>query len=334
MRAVRSLLALLALSGLCLAQPPLPPPGDNGGPGAHNWEGGPPNISGRTSNDLPSGVRPRSINPPGEHPPPPGMLWGAMAAVVAAIGLLTAVIGWLLSSRAIREARIAAARSLAQSRRFSADAAHELKTPLAVLQGIVEHAVSHADGNRAVEELGTDVLEELRRLKSILRRLLLLSQSDAGKLPVRKQRVDLSELMSLMMEDFALLAPGATTETDFAPGVVVTVDRELFTQALRNLFSNAAKYNEGDAVIRCALKSEDGRAVLTVSNGVDPLNPPQIDRLFERFYRGDPAHGREVEGSGLGLSLARELVQAMGGTLTAAMEGNDRVVFTAALPCC
>jgi len=248
------------------------------------------------------------------------------------MGLLTVIVGWLMASRAIRDAKEAAARSLDQSRRFSADAAHELKTPLAVLQGVVEHAVSHAEGNRAVEELGTDVLEELRRLKSILRRLLLLSQSDAGKLPVRTQRVDLSELMELMMEDFALLAPGAATETDFAPGIVVSVDRELFTQALRNLFSNAAKYNVGDAVIRCVLRPSGTHAVLTISNGVDPLAPPQVDHVFERFYRGDPAHGREVEGSGLGLSLARELVQAMGGTLTAQMEGSDRIAFTATLP--
>lgn len=223
-------------------------------------------------------------------------------------------------------------RSFQQAQRFSADAAHELKTPLAILQGMADQAIRHAAPDSPEQRFSSDVLDEVQRLKSIVYKLLLLSQSDAGKLPVALEPVSLTEQAQLLCDDLPLLAPGTPVNVSIAPSVIVRADSSLLRQALQNLFSNAAKYNRPGGAIACELKAANGEAVLELSNGIvsgSGLNPA---RLFERFYRGDPSHNRAIEGSGLGLSLAREIMRAMGGTLEASLPAPDRITFRLTCP--
>ncbi len=222
-------------------------------------------------------------------------------------------------------------RRTANSARFTADVAHELKTPLAVMQSMVEHYLRNYSDNAAVERLGADVLEEVSRLKNLVTRLLLLAQSDAGKLPLKRERVDLSALARLLAEDLSLLTGDDTVESKIEEGVMVVADRSFLTQALQNLLSNAAKYNRSGFTISFTLAKDGGKAVVSVSNGVDPLSPPDAERMFDRFYRGETARGSRLEGAGLGLSLAKEVIQSLGGTISASING-DRIVIRAVLP--
>jgi two-component system heavy metal sensor histidine kinase CusS len=114
-----------------------------------------------------------------------------------------------------------------------------------------------------------------------------------------------------------------------ASGVEVRGDEDLLVQLLQNLASNAIKFNRGEpGAIAFELRAEQGRAVLRIANTGPPLAAEERERIFERFYRGDPSHNRRVDGVGLGLSLAREIALAHGGELRVDTERSGWVRFT------
>jgi len=223
-------------------------------------------------------------------------------------------------------------RSFQQAARFSADAAHELKTPLTILQGQLEQSLQEApDGSPLQRTLG-DLLDEVQRLRSIVRKLLLLAQADAGRLggeAVVFEVIDWSGRVSELVEDTRELAPHLAVSADVASGVEVRGDRDLLVQLLQNLAGNAVKFNRGDpGAIDFELREQEGRAVLRIANTGPPLTAEEKERIFERFYRGDPSHNRRVDGVGLGLSLAREIALAHGGELRVDTERPGWVRFT------
>ncbi|MGQ0710299.1 MAG: sensor histidine kinase [Rhodoferax sp.] len=227
-------------------------------------------------------------------------------------------------------------RSFSQAHRFSADAAHELKTPLAIMQGQVERALALADDGSPLQAQLSSVLEEIQRLSTISRKLLLLSQADAGRLRLLTERVDLSEALESLVEDARMLAPALDIRADITPELTVQADAVLLRQVLHNLLSNAIKYNtppEGTrgwihiGALRWAKQVE-----VVVSNTSSGIAPEQRAHIFDRFYRADSAHSRQVEGVGLGLSVAREIARAHGGELSLAGDSEGAVRFSLLLP--
>ncbi|MEI7899098.1 MAG: ATP-binding protein [bacterium] len=206
-------------------------------------------------------------------------------------------------------------KSFGQAARFSADAAHELKTPLTILQGQLHQALHSAPAGSDEQRTYADLLEEVQRLKSIVRKLLLLAQSDAGRLRLSLERVDLTAEIEALCEDAPLLAPGLTLHLELTPHVGVMADSDLIRQAVQNVFSNAIKYNCEGGRIECRLWQEGAMVIFTLANTTDRASGVDRERLFDRFYRGEPSRNRNVDGSGLGLSLAREICRAHGGEL-------------------
>lgn len=223
-------------------------------------------------------------------------------------------------------------RSFRQAARFSADAAHELKTPLTILQGQLSQALGNAPLGSPEQRTYADLLEEVQRLKNIVRKLLLLAQSDAGQLRLTLTDVDLDRELDALFEDLPLLAPGIASTREAEPGVRVAADPDLLRQVLQNLINNAVKYNRPNGEIACTLRRIGGRAVLTVANTVPDGTTINRERLFERFYRGDDAHSRNIDGQGLGLSLAREISRAHGGDLSAEPARDGWIAFRLDLP--
>ncbi|MBW4661147.1 MAG: HAMP domain-containing protein [Drouetiella hepatica Uher 2000/2452] len=222
-------------------------------------------------------------------------------------------------------------RSFKQASRFSADAAHELKTPLAILQGELEQALYHAEPGSEVQQNLSNLLDEVRRLSGIVRKLLLLSLADAGQMSLHKVEVNLSELLAVIVEDMELLAPHLTLEADVASDLWVWGDRDLLTQVLQNLVSNAIKYNLPNGWIRIQARQRLSVQV-TISNASNTMPLSDRPRIFDRFYRGDPARTRKVEGIGLGLSLSREIARAHNGDLVLDSAPEGQTALTLSLP--
>jgi two-component system, OmpR family, heavy metal sensor histidine kinase CusS len=224
-------------------------------------------------------------------------------------------------------------KSFGQALRFSADAAHELQTPLTILQGELDAALQHAPVGSEEQQRASGLLEEVQRLKAIVRKLLILARADAGKLNLQLVTTDLSALIEEAAEDAGVMAPTLTIEKEITSGVIIKADRDLLGQAINNLMSNAVKYNQPNGVIRFRLSVIDNRALFTIANTSAPIPEKDRDKIFDRFYRIDPSRGKALAGTGLGLSLAREIVHAHGGRLSLDSAVNSLVSFTMMVHC-
>ncbi len=224
-------------------------------------------------------------------------------------------------------------RSFKQASRFSGDAAHELKTPLAILQGELERNLQSAEPESQMQQSLSSLLDEVRRLSGIVRKLLLLSLADAGRMNLHRVEVNLSEILAQVEEDIELLAPQLKVHTDITTQLHVLGDRVLLTQVVQNLVTNAIKYNLVDGWIRINATQQQTSVLITITNSSKNILQGDRERIFERFYRGDPARTRsEVEGTGLGLSLSREIARAHGGDLILNLTPPNQTAFTLTLP--
>jgi len=222
-------------------------------------------------------------------------------------------------------------RLIEQQRRFTADASHELKTPLTIIQGNTSLALSGQpaldDYRQAMAEIG-QAAETMSRL---VRDLILLAQSDAGRLGQNRIELLIREVLeravsrvprpdapiSLSVEDEALSLPGNEEEL-----------MRLFT----NLLTNAARHTPAGGRITLAARRAGGQTVVTVADTGDGIAPEHLPHLGERFYRVDSARARLDGGTGLGLSIARSIVEAHGGTLTIASVLGEGTTVTVTLP--
>ncbi|MBD1905701.1 ATP-binding protein [Funiculus sociatus GB2-A5] len=280
-----------------------------------------------------------------------GGAWGIAGSSLHSIRRLTKVIGNVTASGLEQRVPIGATdvefveliqvfnqmlsrleHSFKQASRFSADAAHELKTPLAILQGELERTLQQAEPGSEVQQGLSNLLDEVRRLSGIVRKLLLLSLADAGQMALYRVGVDLSGLLIEMLEDIELLAPHLEVKTEIADGLRVQGDRDLLVQVLQNLISNAIKYNLPNGWIRIDARRQGATVLITISNCSKEIPTGDRDRIFDRFHRGDPARTRKVEGIGLGLSLAREIARSHGGDLTLDPTLSGQTAFTLTLP--
>jgi len=223
-------------------------------------------------------------------------------------------------------------RSFNQASRFSADAAHELKTPLAILQGELELTLQRADPGSELPQKLSNLLDEVRRLSSIVRKLLLLSRADAGKMSLHRVDIDLWQVLADLVEDIEMLAPHLKIETKITPALRIQGDRDLLIQVLQNMISNAIKYNLSEGWLRIDARSQENTVFVTITNSSHDISTSERSQIFDRFYRGDPARSRHIEGVGLGLSLSREIARAHDGDLKLDHTPVGQTAFTLTLP--
>jgi two-component system, OmpR family, heavy metal sensor histidine kinase CusS len=221
--------------------------------------------------------------------------------------------------------------SFQQASRFSADAAHELKTPLTILQGRIEQALHKADQPVMQTEL-TDLLDEVGRLSAITRKLLLLSQADSGYLAVQRAPINLSEMLAEMAADTQMLLSDQTLQCGIDSELSLQGDALLLKQLFNNLISNAVRYCRPGGWIKLTASIQSKGIEVVFSNATHRIAAEERAQFFDRFYRGDASHNRRVDGNGLGLSLAREIARAHGGDLVLAASAPDEVVLQLALP--
>lgn len=224
-------------------------------------------------------------------------------------------------------------KSFEQATRFSADAAHELKTPLTVIQGQIEAALQKANEGSKEQVALARVLEEVFRLKSITRKLLILAQVDAGKLETKREVADIGKLVDESLSAISDTDPTFRFKVTKDEVAQVDCDVSLTQQILINLLGNACKYRWPlESEVEVAVRSCGDRGIVEVVNRCQPIEDGRRAFLFDRFARMDLARNRETEGVGLGLSIAREFAKAQGGSLELFDLGReDRIGFRLSL---
>jgi signal transduction histidine kinase len=223
-------------------------------------------------------------------------------------------------------------RGFQQATRFSTDASHELRTPLAVQRATIEHLLEDSTLTEAQREAVSEVQFQTHRLISITNTLLLLARADAGRLPLQLADADLRDLMLDCFEDARILGEqrGVRVECKIdAPGFV-RVDELRIRQALLNLLDNAVKYNEPGGRVEMRLTVADDECRVRVGNTGPGISAAEQAGLFERFFRA--GQQEDTPGSGLGLSLARELARSHEGDVVLLGSREGWTEFELSLP--
>lgn len=246
-----------------------------------------------------------------------GASWALVASGSCLLALLTTSLmaGGLLLLRAANRAR---AEALVKTD-FVSNVSHEFKTPLTSIgmcaELLAEDLISDPEKRRAA---GRAILEDSQRLTQMVTDILDFSR-------LEKNRFKFSPCDFVLMPVVHELAPSA----DVPPETIVHADSSALRHVLRNLLENAAKYAaEGGEAEVAARECADGRIALTVSDRGPGVPPAVMERMFDRFWRGDDSLTSEVGGSGLGLSIARQFARGMGGELTVAPRAGGGLVFT------
>lgn len=224
--------------------------------------------------------------------------------------------------------------SFTQTREFTLHASHELKTPLTIMHGTLEQMLGQAMPPDLLRERVTSMLEEVQRLSSIVGQLTFLAKADAGLLTVIQDEVALDELIRDVTEDVESLGSNLhlTVTLVHCDPIKVHGDKMRLRQLLLNLADNAVKHNKRDGSVEISLLRVQREAVLKIINTGEVLPPNLMGRAFERFFRGDVSHGTEMDGSGLGLSIALSIAQAHGGLLTMEATDDNLTAVTLRLP--
>jgi signal transduction histidine kinase len=224
--------------------------------------------------------------------------------------------------------------SFTRIREFTLHASHELKTPLTILSGETEMALRDESLTPAQRERAASQLEELRRLASIVDSLTLLAKADAGLVKLLLAPVRLDELVRDSFADTQILADTSSIKVELPACEELTVkgDAHRLRQLLLNLADNAVKYNQPSGRISMSLRRNNGTAEFAIANTGPGVQPDILPRVFDRFFRGDPAHSDAVDGCGLGLSIAQWIASAHGGTITMDSVPAKQTTVTVRLP--
>jgi len=204
-------------------------------------------------------------------------------------------------------------RSFEQSARFSADASHHLKTPIAVLRAGIEEIVADVECSESTQARADKLLGRIHHLSSVVDNLLLLSRADAGRLELSKAEFDLGEVLEGVLDDALALAEplDLKVEADVPKHLLLKADRTFVAIIAQNLVENAVKYNTPGGRLRVEARAVNGTVEIIIGNTGDGIPKDRTGQVFERFYR--VCGGERVPGHGLGLSTARELARAHGG---------------------
>ncbi len=258
----------------------------------------------------------------------PGLV-AAFAAAAAAALFLAGLGGWLLAVRSIRPVDEAFSRM----RRFMADAAHELRTPVSVVQGHADVALRHPRSGDDYADTLRSIRAETERLSGILANILTLATAEAGAWPERRESLFVDDVLLDAASSARVLARerDVALEVDALDELPARADPGLLRQLFMILLDNAIKFSPAGGTIRLRATRADGRARVHVEDEGPGISDEALARVFERFYRADPARGR-APGAGLGLPIARWIAGAHGGTVELARSAAGGTLATVTLP--
>jgi two-component system OmpR family sensor kinase len=224
--------------------------------------------------------------------------------------------------------------SFRQVRQFSADASHELQTPLTILKGEIEVALRSGRTPEEYQQVLASSLEEIERISRLVEGLLLLARADSGVLRMDHKPVAGHELVAEVGAQMQKLAhdQGVSLHLEDLQPVTLCGDREQLHRLLLNLVDNAIKYTPAGGSITLSLRGEDNQALISVTDTGIGLSEAEQAQIFTRFYRAAPARSQSGGGAGLGLCIAQSIAQAHGGKIQVLSHPGQGSTFTVMLP--
>jgi heavy metal sensor kinase len=226
------------------------------------------------------------------------------------------------------------ARAVGEMRQFSTALAHELRTPLAALRGQIELSLRSPGTSVPQRDRFVGQMEEIDRLTRLIDRVLTLARAESGQVQLTFAPVNLGSLTESLVEQLQPLAEARSIDLrcEGAEAVVVNGDTGWLERMLLNLLDNALKYTgpHGRIDVRVS-RTQDTARIAVRDTGVG-LSPEDTTRVFEKFFRADPARSSEAEGAGLGLSLVEWIAVRHGGSVTASSRLGEGSTFTVTLP--
>jgi heavy metal sensor kinase len=229
--------------------------------------------------------------------------------------------------------------SFASQRRFMADASHELRSPVAILQGELDVTLAREDREAREYRESLEIMRKtVIRLTRIVRDLFLLARGDAGQVPLRHERFYLDDVVVQTVQGFRTLAAeqGVTLREEHEPDMAMHGDPDLIGRLAANLVENAIKNTPAGGEVSVLCAANDGQLRIEVHDRGRGIPVESQERIFERFFRLDPSHsptnGAGGSGAGLGLPIARWIAEVHGGKVWVAKSDASGSVFVAALP--
>ena len=237
------------------------------------------------------------------------------------------------ANRRLAEALEREREAVAHQRRFISIAAHEFRTPLTIIDGAAQRLLRNVD--RVVpDDLRSRVArirQAVARLAEIVDRTLSAARIDEGRIEIRRARIDITQLLIDICRRHESVSPGFTIAvTSAAPGLEVDADRQLLDQVFTNLLSNAVKYSSTSRRIDVEIASTPEGARVEVRDYGVGIPADELPQLFTRFYRATT--GKSVSGTGIGLSVVKELLALHGGSISVASQPGVETSFTVFLP--
>ena len=228
-------------------------------------------------------------------------------------------------------------RNFLSLRRFTADASHELKTPLTVLRSGVERAITHPGAPREVLEVLEESLVEVNRMTELVDSLLMLARADEGRAPLHLEHVDIRGVLGEVAETGSILGEQASVTVSVeipSRPVVMAMDRSRIRQLFMNLLTNAIKYTPRAGHVWIDCRQDDDQVVFRVRDTGIGIAGGQLPHIFDRFWRADVARSRTGErpGVGLGLAICKWIAEAHGGTIRVTSGKGKGTTFTVTLP--
>lgn len=245
---------------------------------------------------------------------------------------LTGIVGWLLGGVAMQPTR----RAYEQLQRFTADASHELRAPVAaILSNAQVGLLAPVDDSQQQRQRLENIVQSTKSMSVLLNNLLFLARHE-GRLNSRDiKSIELVSLLQSFVSEYKNLAEKLNLNFIYtfpSEAVQLKADPDLLIQAIRNLLNNAYKYTASGGKIELKLVTKTRRVLIQVEDNGIGIPPQDLPHIFERFYRVDTVRSRQTGGFGLGLSIAQQIVEAHGGQITVESSLGKGTKFQIALP--
>jgi heavy metal sensor kinase len=218
---------------------------------------------------------------------------------------------------------------------FTADASHELRTPVSLIRTEAELALRRSREEAQYRESLEHILREAERTTVVIEEMLLLARSDSGHELLKMHPVNIGEALRGVIEGWRQVATVCNLEFRDSLGegeLFVTADESSLIRVVNILLDNAFKYTPPPGTVTLALEEKDDKALITVQDSGAGIAEEELEKIFERFYRVDKARSRRTPGAGLGLSIARWIVQQHGGTMSVESAPGQGSKFRVSLP--